>query len=217
MLKNLTIAVQSSGRLREPSLEYLRALGLDTPTATGRMLLAPCANPRIKIAFVRHRDIPFYVAAGRTDLGIVGANIVAETELDNPVLEQLDFGRCALVLAVPVGGALQTLSDLNNQRIATSYPASLKRFLEDRNITAEVIELRGSVEVAPHLGLADAVCDITQTGATLRANKLKIIAAVYESNAVVIINNKLMATLASPTITSLLKQYENLVLQPALQ
>lgn len=217
MSKNLIIAVQNSGRLREPSLEYLRALGLGIPTATGRMLLAPCANPLIKIAFVRHRDIPFYVAAGRADLGIVGANIVAETSLNNPVLEQLNFGRCALVLAAPVVGAVQTMADLNNQRIATSYPASLKRFLIERNITAEVVELRGSVEVAPHLGLADAVCDITQTGATLRANKLKIIGAVYESNAVVIINNKLMATLASPAITSLLKQYENFILQPALQ
>ena len=185
-LENLRIAVQKNGRLREASLNFLRTIGLTFDLPTNGELIVPCANAPVELLLVRNSDISEYVTNGIADFGIVGENILVENERPLPVVKKLGFGICKLIIAVPKGSRSERVEDLAGERIATSYPNSLKKFLRAKGIPASLIVIQGSVEIAPELGLADAVCDITQTGNTLKAHGLIPIATVLESEAVLV-------------------------------
>ena len=183
---NIRIAIQKEGRLRSSSLVYLESLGLQFPKQNGRTLVVPCKNADIEILYVRHSDIPQYVQNGAADFAIVGSNVLYEKNFKIREVEKLNFGKCSLVIAVPLDSFIQKIQDLEGERIATSYPNSLRKFLQKQKINAAIIEIRGSVEVAPALGLADAICDLTQTGNTLKENSLKPIETLFDSIAVFI-------------------------------
>lgn len=169
----------------QPSLDFLELCGLKFE-AGGRELLIPCKNREIEIIFVRNSDIPEYVRYGVADYGIVGENLLIEKGLEFDVLRKLDFAKCDLVVAVPQESDFQTVADLEHERIATSYPKTLAKVLKTRGVSAAIIEIKGSVEICPRLGLSDAVFDISQSGNTLRANGLRVLEKITDSQAVLI-------------------------------
>lgn len=183
--RGVRIAVQRSGRLAEGSLNLLRNMGLQFETYQDR-LFASCRNLPVDILFLRDDDIPEYVQDGVAELGIVGQNVLEEDEAKVDRLLPLDFGYCTLAIAVPEQRTWTTPQDLQGKCIATTSPVTLRRFLAAQGIAAEVIVLRGCVEVAPVLDIADAICDLVSTGSTLRMNRLRTIATVAKSQAVLI-------------------------------
>ncbi|GAB4120770.1 MAG: ATP phosphoribosyltransferase [Acidobacteriota bacterium] len=191
---SIKIAVQRKGRLAQASLDLLRAAGIDFEASDG-LLLAQGRNYPLDILFLRDDDIPEYVQDGVTDIGIVGLNVVEEKAARVCTLDYLGFGGCELCIAVPSRGRLRTLFDLEGKRIATSYPRTLGRYLEQKGVQARVIELNGSVEIAPALDVAEAICDLVSTGSTLRTHDLVPIEVVLKSEAVLVANG---AALADP-------------------
>lgn len=183
---NIRIAIQKEGRLRLPSLEFLETLGLQFSKESGRTLVVPCQNADVEILYVRHSDIPQYIQSGAADFAIVGGNVLHENNFNVREIKKLEFGKCSLVVAVPIVSLIKKTEELEGERIATSYPNSLRKFLKKQKINAVVIEIRGSVEVTPALGLADAICDLTQTGNTLKENALEPIETLFNSTAVFI-------------------------------
>lgn len=181
----LRIAVPNKGRLTSPSLELLRASGLSFE-ATERALSVSVDNAEIDLLFVRTEDIAELVADGVADLGITGLDLLAEFGGDLDVLVELGFGRCRLVAAVPHSSEPTKIEDLEGGRIATAHPAATTRFLADRGIEATVVPLRGSVEVATKLGVADGIVDLVSTGSTLRVNGLREIGTLLDSQAVLV-------------------------------
>ena len=179
---NLKIAIQKSGRMTEESERLLHEIGLDFENYK-RQLFAVCRTFAAEVLFTRDDDIPEYVEKGSADLGIVGSNMVYEMGSDVELLMPLGFGHCKLEVAVPQGSEIVTFEDLRGKRVATSYVESAKRFFQEKKIDAEIIPIRGSVEITPILGVADAILDIVATGSTLRANGLMSIGVVLESEA----------------------------------
>ena len=184
-MKTLKIAIQKSGRLNEKSVELLKNCGLSFENYKSS-LISSVSNFPLEILFLRDDDIPEYVQDGIADLGIVGENVISETEVDVAHLQKLGFGKCTLKLAVQNNSDIQTIQDLSGKAIATSYPVILQKFLDKENIKAEVRTISGSVEIAPGLGLSDAIFDIVSTGGTLKSNGLKPFAEVLSSEAVLI-------------------------------
>ncbi|HEY8930348.1 MAG TPA: ATP phosphoribosyltransferase [Mucilaginibacter sp.] len=184
-MKTLKIAIQKSGRLNEKSVELLKNCGLNFENYKSS-LISPVSNFPLEILFLRDDDIPEYVQDGIADLGIVGENVIQETQVEVSYLQRLGFGKCSLKIAVPNGEGIQTLGDLNGKSIATTYPVILGKFLERNNITSDIRTISGSVEISPGLGLADAICDLVSTGGTLKSNGLKPFADVMSSEAVLI-------------------------------
>jgi ATP phosphoribosyltransferase len=184
-LKTLKIAIQKSGRLNEKSVELLKNCGLSFENYKSS-LISPVSNFPLEILFLRDDDIPEYVQDGIADLGIVGENVIHETEVDVDYLQLLGFGKCALKIAVPNNSTINTLADLNGKAIATSYPSILKKFLAENKIECEIRTISGSVEIAPGLGMSDAIFDIVSTGGTLKSNGLKTFTDVLSSEAVLI-------------------------------
>ena len=183
--QRLRIAIQKSGRLYQSSLDLLAARGLIF-LPNGRSLSNPCANRPIDLLYLRDDDIPEYVERGIADLGIVGENVLAEKGRMLPIVSRLDFGICRLVIAAPQNSDIWRPQDLVGRRIATSYPKLLAAYLEKENVKACIVPISGSAEITPRLGLADAVCDIVQTGATLKAHDLVPLFTVMESQAVLV-------------------------------
>ncbi|MBI1804980.1 MAG: ATP phosphoribosyltransferase [Ignavibacteriae bacterium] len=183
----LKIAVQKEGRITDDSMNLLKAMGLDLEFRS-RTLFSPCRNFPLDLLSVRDDDIPEYVQDGVSDFGIVGENIVAEKRARVTIVERLGFGKCRLVICVPDAGNFKALTQLKGKRIATSYPVILKRFLAVRKLRAKIVEISGSVEIAPALDVADATCDIVSTGSTARLNGLSALYTVMESEAVLIAN-----------------------------
>jgi ATP phosphoribosyltransferase len=192
----LRLAVQKSGRLSTDSLELLASCGIRVKSPKERLVLHADNFP-IDVLFVRDDDIPQLVMDGVCDLGIVGTNVLEEAALERRVngaaggyfVERpLDFGGCRLAIALPEERPYAGSRDLQGLRIATSYPQLTKRFLAEQKITAEVVYLSGSVEIAPRLGLADAICDLVASGSTLEANKLRAVETVFKSTAVLLRN-----------------------------
>ena len=186
----LRIAVQKKGRLADGSLSLLARAGLNVKPRDDELLLR-VKNLPIDILRVRDDDIAAFVADGACELGIVGLNTLAEDGYgeDHPeidILAPLGVARCALKIAVPESWNGAGIEGLAGKRIATSYPRLLKRFLNARGLEASIVEMTGSVEVAPRLQLAAAICDLVSTGATLEANGLKAIETVFESEATLI-------------------------------
>ncbi len=186
----LTIAIQKSGRLSESSLELLTACGLAVPSGGGK-LKAQVAGFAAEIFFLRDDDIPQYVADGVAHLGIVGENVVAEKGHPLDVLRPLGFGRCRLSLAVRKTVDYPGIHYFRGLRIATSYPRILQAWLDANQLTADLHEISGSVEIAPALGLADAIFDIVSSGSTLLMNDLKEVVTVQQSQAVLVATPKL--------------------------
>jgi ATP phosphoribosyltransferase len=187
----LRIAIQKKGRLAEGSLSLLTRSGLNIQRREHEELLQRVKNFPIDILRVRDDDIAAFVADGACELGIVGRNVLAEEGYDDgsddiEILSSLNMGRCSLKIAVPENWSGESLSDLSGKRIATSYPRLLRRFLYQHGVEATIVEMRGSVEVAPRLQLATAICDLVSTGATLEANGLKPLETVFDSEAVLI-------------------------------
>ena len=181
----LKIALQRSGKLADGSTELLRKCGICFSSGLGK-LRTEAANFPLEIFLLRDDDIPDYVADGVADIGIVGENVLAEDPKHIDVLERLGFGRCRLSIAVPKTLGYRELSDLAGRRIATSYPRILAEFFSSRSIEADIHEIGGSVEIAPSIGVADAVCDLVSSGSTLFSNGLTELETVMNSEAVLI-------------------------------
>lgn len=184
-MKTLKIAIQKSGRLNEKSVELLKNCGLSFENYKSS-LISPVSNFPLEILFLRDDDIPEYVQDGIADLGIVGENVIQETEVEVSYLQRLGFGKCSLKIAIPNNNVIQTLEQLNGKAIATTYPVILGKFLKEKNIQADIRTISGSVEISPGLGLSDAICDLVSTGGTLKSNGLVPFADVMSSEAVLI-------------------------------
>ncbi|MEP0861948.1 MAG: ATP phosphoribosyltransferase [Ignavibacterium sp.] len=187
---NLKLAIQKSGRLSESSLQLLRNCNLDIEKFNDRLVVS-VRNFKLDLLFLRDDDIPEYVQDGVAELGIVGQDVLYETKADVKVIKKLGFGRCSLRIAIPENDDLRDIEDLNGKRIATSFPNILKDFLRQNKIDAKIVNISGSVEAAPSLGIADYICDLVSTGNTLKLNKLKSSISVLESEAVLIKNKNL--------------------------
>lgn len=181
----MKIAIQRSGRLTDDSVALLRSCGLEFEFQKSS-LYSPCKNFDLDILAIRDDDIPEYVQDGVADLGIVGENILKERGSKIPILEKLGFGSCKLMISVPQRSRFKSVKDLKGVRIGTTYPNTLKGFLQQHKIKAEIIKLSGSVELAPSLDVADAICDIVSTGTTAKMNGLRTMCTVFESQAVLV-------------------------------
>lgn len=181
----LRIAVQSKGRLYDETMEMLSEAGIKL-SAVKRSLLVPSRNFPVEILYLRDDDIPDAVATGTADVGIVGYNEVLEKQRNVKVLKRLGFSRCRLSLAVPNKENYTGLEWFNGKKVATSYPVILRRFFEKKGINADLHEISGSVEIAPNIGLANAIFDIVSSGSTLVSNNLTEVERVIESEAVLI-------------------------------
>lgn len=187
----LKLAIQRSGRLTDHTLELLRHAGLDFESY-GQRLFSKARNFPLSILFSRDDDIPDYVHLNTVDLGIVGRNLVHEQDADVIELLPLRYGYCQLVVAVPGDSEFTDPTQLLNARIATSYPESARRFFQSLGGNPEIITISGSVEVAPALGIADAIVELTATGSSLQLNDLRPIFTILESEAVLVANRKAM-------------------------
>lgn len=184
-MKRLIIALQKSGRLQESSLELLKECGLKVDYRDGQLKVSTSDYPA-ELLFLRNSDIPQYVADGVVDLGIVGSNLLEEDETPVEVVQPLNFSKCRLSFAVPKTSAIQSAKDLEGKRIATSYPNSVRKYLQKEGIHADIHTISGSVEIAPSLNLADAIADIVSTGNTLFQNNLREVFPILYSEAVLI-------------------------------
>ena len=184
-MKTLKIAIQKSGRLNEKSVELLKNCGLNFENYKSS-LISPVSNFPLEILFLRDDDIPEYVQDGIADLGIVGENVIQETEVEVTYLQKLGFGKCSLKIAVPNTLPIKSLSELHGKSIATTYPVILGKFLKEKGIESDIRTISGSVEISPGLGLSDAICDLVSTGGTLKSNGLKPFSDVMSSEAVLI-------------------------------
>ncbi len=186
----LKIALQKSGRLSDDSLGLLKNCGINFSNGLGK-LRSEARNFPLEIFFLRDDDIPQYVEDNVADIGIVGENVLAEDNRDVETVEKLGFGKCRLSLAVPKMFAYESVRDLEGKRIATTYPRILGKFFGANNVNVEVHTISGSVEIAPSIGLADAVCDLVSSGSTLFTNGLREVETVLNSEAVLIARKNL--------------------------
>lgn len=187
----LHIAIQKSGRLSDQCLDLLKGAGLKFSLGGRNRLAARADNFPLDIMFVRDDDIPTFVADGVCELGIVGQNVLEEFALGQPAprvecIAKLGFGRCRLAIAAQASPMPFELASLEGSRIATSYPRILAEFLKSQGVSAEIVEMKGAVELAPRLGIARVICDLVSTGATLEANGLSAVQTVLKSEAVLI-------------------------------
>ena len=188
----LRIAVQSKGRLFEDTMALLAEADIKLPTSK-RTLLTQSSNFPVEVLFLRDDDIPQCVASGVADLGIVGENEFAERNEDAEVVYRLGFSKCRLSLAIHKEIDYPGLEWFNGRKIATSYPGILKRFLKEKGIQADIHVITGSVEIAPGIGLADAIFDIVSSGSTLISNNLKEVEVIMKSEAWLIGNKNMTA------------------------
>ncbi len=186
----IRIAIQKSGRLSEDSLKLLKECGIDIAHGSGK-LRTEAANFPIEAYFLRDDDIPRYVEDGVADIGIVGENVLLEEGVHVNIVQGLGFGKCRLSLAVAKTMTYNNLTELNGKKIATSYPNILGNYLQKNGITAHIHEISGSVEIAPSIGLADAICDLVSSGSTLFSNGLKEVETVIVTEAKLIANPNL--------------------------
>lgn len=188
-IKNLKLAIQKEGRLTEETILFLHSAGLEFENYKQK-LFSSCRNFPLEILYVRDDDIPDYVASGTVDLGILGQNILNEKRPKVKKLLNLRYGFCSLIIAVSKESSIRNITDLKNSTIATSYVYSTKKFFEKNNIPVRVLKISGSVEITPALGISSAIVDLTSSGSTLLLNDLKVLAKVYDSEAVLIANGK---------------------------
>ncbi len=188
--QNIRIAVQKSGRLSEESLKLFKACGIKFESG-GSKLKTVSSNFPIEFLFLRDDDIPGYVEDGVADLGVIGENVLMEHIRQVDVVKELGFSKCRLSLAIPRNEQYSGIEYFQGKNIATSYPNLTNAFLANQGIQVTTHEISGSVEIAPSIGLAEAICDIVSTGGTLLSNGLKEVATVFQSQAVLIANQQL--------------------------
>jgi ATP phosphoribosyltransferase len=186
----LRIGIQKSGRLHEDSMKLLKECGIEVSNGVNK-LKTEASNFPLELFFFRDDDIPQYVEDSVADLGIVGENVVYEKNKKITVVEKLGFGKCRLSIAVPKGETYEGPAYLHGKRIATTYPVLVDRFLKEQGVQAEIHEISGSVEIAPGIGLASAICDLVSSGSTLFMNGLQEVQPILQSQAVLIRNNNL--------------------------
>ena len=186
----IRLALQKSGRLNQDSLKLLKDCGISIDNGKDQ-LKASAHNFPMEVFFLRNGDIPKYIRDGVVDLAIVGENLLMEKGMDLNVIERLGFSKCRVSIAFPKGVEFMGVQDLQGKRIATSYPNTVKIFLEKNNIKADLHIINGSVEIAPNIGLADAICDIVSSGSTLFKNNLKEVVEISTSQAVLVQGNSL--------------------------
>ncbi len=182
-MSKLKIAIQKQGRLSEESIRLLRNCGIAIENGEEKLKVS-ARNFPLEVLYLRNADIPQYLEDGVADIGIVGKNILVEQQKKVKVVEHLGFSRCRLCLAVPKDVETEDLSFFAGKKIATSYPNTLRRFLQSHKIQAEIHKISGSVEIAPNIGLADGICDLVSSGSTLFKNGLREMHTILESEAV---------------------------------
>ena len=186
----IRLAIQKSGRLNNDSLSLLKDCGINIENGKDQ-LKTSATNFPVEVFFLRNGDIPQYLRDGVVDLAIIGENLLEEKGSDLEIIEKLGFSKCRVSIAFPKEVEFKSISDLNEKRIATSYPNTVKTFLKENNINAEIHVINGSVEIAPNIGLADAICDIVSSGSTLFKNNLKEVLLIAKSQAVLVKSNEL--------------------------
>ena len=186
----LKIAIQKSGRLYDDSVKLLKDCGIDLKNGMNK-LKTEADNFPLEVYFLRDDDIPQYVEDAVADIGIVGENVLLEKNKQAQIVEKLGFGKCRLSVAVERKEKYDGVDYLQGKKIATSYPVLVQNFLNENRVSAEIHEISGSVEIAPGIGLADAIVDLVSSGSTLFMNGLKEVETVFKSEAVLIRNNDL--------------------------
>jgi ATP phosphoribosyltransferase len=181
----IRIAIQKSGRLNTDSMALLKSCGISIDNGKDQ-LKAAARNFPMEVFFLRNGDIPQYLRDGVVDLAIVGSNLLVEKGNDLEIIEPLGFSKCKVSIAIPKGVPFTGVQDLADKKIATSYPNTVNQFLEKKGIQADIHVISGSVEIAPNIGLADAICDIVSSGSTLFKNNLKEVIEILKSEAVLV-------------------------------
>ena len=181
----IRIAIQKSGRLNTESLALLKSCGIAIDNGKDQ-LKASARNFPVEIFFLRNGDIPQYLRDGVVDLAILGSNTLVEKGTDLEIIEQLGFSKCRVSIALPKGITYNGVKDLAGKKIATSYPNTVKQFLYEQQIEADLHIISCSVEIAPNIGLADAICDIVSSGSTLFKNNLVEVVKILDSEAVLV-------------------------------
>jgi len=187
---SIKLAIQKNGRLTESTVNLLISAGLEFESYQ-QQLFSSCWNFPLNIVYLRDDDIPDYVESGAVDLGIVGENIIIEQKNDVTKQLSLGYGFCSLCVAVPKESPISSIDELTGKKIATSYPESTKQYLDKEKIKGEIVQINGSVEIAPALQMADAIIDLVSSGSTLALNDLKVIEKIYDSQAVLIGNRSI--------------------------
>jgi ATP phosphoribosyltransferase len=189
-METIKIAVQKSGRLNEDSLKILKDCGISIDNGKDQ-LKAFARNFPMEVLYLRNGDIPQYLKDGVVDIAIIGENILIEKGSGIEVVERLGFSKCRVSIAVPKEASYNSVADLKGKRIATSYPNTVQSFLLDKGVEADLHIINGSVEIAPNIGLADAICDIVSSGSTLFKNNLKEVEVMLQSEAVLAVSPKI--------------------------
>ncbi|WP_406656153.1 ATP phosphoribosyltransferase [Methanolobus sp. ZRKC2] len=188
----IRIAIPNKGRLHDPTVSLLREAGLPVLEGGTRKLFAKTTDPEITYLFARAADIPEYVQDGAADVGVTGLDLIHETKSDVEVLLDLNFGRAGLVLAVPEEATISSANELNGMRVATEFPNITEDYFKNQGIDIEIIKVSGACEMTPHVGIADAIVDISSSGTTLVTNHLKMIDKVFSSSVQLIANKESM-------------------------
>ena len=186
-MNTLKIAIQKSGRLNEESLQMLKDCGISINNGNDQ-LKAEASNFPLEILFLRNSDIPQYLIDGVVDVAIVGDNLLVEKGQNVTVAEKLGFSKCRVSVAVPKMFEYNSIQDLNNLRVATSYPTTVLNFFKSKNVSIDIHQISGSVEIAPNIGLSDAIVDIVSSGSTLFKNNLKEVEVILKSEAVLAVS-----------------------------
>jgi ATP phosphoribosyltransferase len=186
-MKRLRVAVQKSGRLHDDSLKLFKDAGISVDNGK-EQLKAASGNFPLEVFYLRNGDIPQYLKDGVVDAAIIGENVLIEKGEDIITAEKLGFSRCRVSLAVPKSTQYNGLQDLDGKKIATSYPNTVKNYLTEKGISGDLHIINGSVEIAPNIGLADAICDIVSSGSTLFKNNLKEVEVMLQSEAVLAVS-----------------------------
>ncbi len=188
----IRIAIPNKGRLHDPTVSLLKEAGLPVLEGSTRNLFAKTTDPEITYLFARAADIPEYVQDGAADVGITGLDLISETDANVEVLLDLKFGNANLVLAVPEDSEISSAAHLKGMRIATVFPNITRKYFENAGVKIEIIKVSGACEMTPHVGIADAIVDISSSGTTLVTNHLKMIEKVFSSSVYLIANKKSM-------------------------
>lgn len=201
-MTKIRIAIQKSGRLNEDSLQILKDCGISIDNGKDQ-LKASSRNFPMEVFYLRNGDIPQYLRDGVVDIAIIGENVLIEKGEDISIAEKLGFSKCKVSLAVPKSVKYKSVQDFEGKRIATSYPNTVNNYLKEKGVKAELHIINGSVEIAPNIGLADAICDIVSSGSTLFKNNLKEVEVMLTSEAVLAVSPKI-----SEERTALLKRLQ---------
>lgn len=189
-MTKIRIAIQKSGRLNEDSLRILKDCGISIDNGKDQ-LKASSRNFPLEVFYLRNGDIPQYLRDGVVDIAIIGENVLIEKGEDISIAERLGFSKCKVSLAIPKAEEYNSVKDFEGKRIATSYPNTVNNYLKDKGVSAELHIINGSVEIAPNIGLADAICDIVSSGSTLFKNNLKEVEVMLKSEAVLAVSPKI--------------------------